>query len=194
MLIAVACKSRYSHQEYPGNKLWGKTWDEKSLLELKEKLSNQRVVCSVRHLAQTAPSPDVGVCVWLYWCSWCLCVKDGVRQTSLPVLPSFASANGSMMPVSDHCNHTFKILLLCQMLLSPSASFRDSCFHPVTAAPSVLRMRKQQLRFDWRQEAAPVMMISGDKSGFMLKLYNHEHATLKPWALLCCCCESFLHV
>lgn len=61
-------------------------------------------------------------------CVWCLCVKDRVRQTSLPALPSFASANGSMMPVSDHCNYTFKFLLHCQMLPSCSLSLFFSLF------------------------------------------------------------------
>lgn len=120
------------------------------------KRSTFRLVCRnymlyavyyIRCLAQTAPSPDVGVfvCSCVHLCALCVvfvCVNNWGRQTSLPALPSFASANGSMIPVSDHCNYPFKFLLHYQMGLS--LSFSLSCLHHVTALLSVLCISKQQ--------------------------------------------------
>ncbi|MEQ2292372.1 hypothetical protein AMECASPLE_022495 [Ameca splendens] len=74
------------------------------------------------------------------------CVKNRLRQSRLPVLPSFASANDFMMPVSDRCSLTFKILLQSQMLpsLLISVSSRGSSFPAASAAPLVICILKQK--------------------------------------------------
>lgn len=99
---------------------------------LREEFNHQHGVLSeIWH--KLFPRPDVGACM----CDgMCLCVS---RQTRLPALPSFASANGTMMPVSDHCNYTFKFLHRCQML---SLSFPL----PVSVSPLCL---VQGFLFPW---------------------------------------------
>lgn len=84
-------------------------WDSK-------KSETIRIVLCHRFGTNCSQSRCWSLYVWQYVC---MCVS---RQTRLPALPSFASANGTMMPVSDHCNYTFKFLHWCQMLPHPSLS------------------------------------------------------------------------
>lgn len=121
-------------------------WDSK-------KSETIRIVFCHRFGTNCSQSRCWSLYVWQY-VFVCMCVS---RQTRLPALPSFASANGTMMPVSDHCNYTFKFLHWCQMLHPPislSVLSRDSCFHGLTAAPFVLWIRKHWLRLSWQHEAS----------------------------------------